>query len=315
MSTAQYDVVIVGAGPAALSAAVYAASEGLSVLCVDRRDGWGGQASASAAIENYLGFPDGVTGRELTDRAYKQARKFGAQFMGGAEIVKMSCDGGLSLYTAQGDVLRGRSIVIASGARYKRPGVTGLGALEGRGVHYWASPVEAELCRGAEAVLVGAGNSAGQAVLYLAGFCSQIHMLVRGPSLEASMSQYLVDRILATPNILVKTDTRLHHVEPSNVNDPRLLVHSGQGRIGYVHFVPCLFLFIGADPETSWLQGCGVAVDSHGFVKAPTLATTVPGVFAIGDVRSGSTKRVGAAVGEGAAVVALIHKFLSKEPA
>lgn len=309
-----YDVCIVGAGPAALSAAVYAASEGLKVAVLDRREA-GGQAGASAAIENYLGFPDGLTGRDLTSRAYSQALKFGVHFLIPVEACALHCDGGaLAVELTSGQRVAARTVIIASGARYRRPDIKGLDRCEGDGVHYWASPVEAQACADKHVVLIGGGNSAGQAAVFLAKTSKHVAMLVRRP-LSATMSQYLVDRIEALDNVEVDIVKKIDSVvRTSAEKDWPLTIHySGQGNAFSARGAECLFLFVGADPETAWLAGCPVAVDSHGFVLAPGLATRVPGVFAIGDVRAGSTKRVGAAVGEGAAVVARVHEFLAQE--
>ena len=321
--TRVYDVAIIGAGPSGLAAAVYAASEGLSVIVLDAR-GFGGQAGASARIENYLGFPTGITGMALMARAYNQAQKFGAEMAIPDEVVRLQRgrDGDGARYQlrlANGERVRSHAVVIASGARYRRLDVENLAAFEGSGVHYWASPLEGKLCTGQEVALVGAGNSAGQAVVYLASQVARVRLLARGASLEASMSRYLVDRIAALPNVEVLLRTQVFALEgrggvleairsrhvPSGEETRRPIRH--------------LFLFIGADPNTSWLSGSGVALDAKGFVRTGTdvaagrrpLETSRDGVFAIGDVRAGSTKRVAAAVGEGAQVIATIHGFLA----
>ncbi|ABS27544.1 cyclic nucleotide-binding domain-containing thioredoxin-disulfide reductase [Anaeromyxobacter sp. Fw109-5] len=322
-----YDVAIVGAGPAGLAAAVYGASEGLSVIVLDCR-AFGGQAGASSRIENYLGFPTGITGMALMARAYNQAQKFGADMAIPDEVLRLHrADAGdvasSELLLANGERVRTRAVVIASGAKYRRLQVENLAAYEGAGVHYWASPLEAKLCSGQEVVLVGAGNSAGQAAVFLASHAAKVLVLARGRSLDASMSRYLVDRLAGLPNVEVLLQTevvalegeggvleaiRSRHV-PSGVETRRPVRH--------------LFLCIGADPKTSWLSGTGVALDSRGFVRtgaaaAPgrlPLETSREGVFAIGDVRSGSTKRVAAAVGEGAQVIAEVHSFLGGERA
>ncbi len=318
-----YDVAIVGAGPAGLAAAVYGASEGLAVIVLDSR-AFGGQAGASARIENYLGFPTGITGMALMARAFTQAQKFGAKMAIPDEVARLECnlegDGARSqVWLANGERVRARAVVIASGARYRRLEVENLAAFEGAGVHYWASPLESKLCAGQEVALVGAGNSAGQAAVYLAGQVAKVWLLARGKSLQTSMSRYLVDRIAALPNVEVLLRTEVFALE-------------GRGgvleAIGWRH-VPSgektrrrirhLFLFIGADPNTSWLSGSGVALDTKGFVRTgadvaagrPALETSRDGVFAVGDVRAGSTKRVAAAVGEGAQVIATIHEFLA----
>lgn len=322
-----FDVLVVGAGPAGLAAAVYAASEGLSVVVLDCRH-YGGQAGASARIENYLGFPTGISGVALAGRAYVQAQKFGAELMIPARAVSLDCsdagpEGELRLQLGDGRRLRSRTVVVASGARYRRPAVSRLAEFEGRGVWYWASAVEARLCARAEVALVGGGNSAGQAAVFLAEHAAKVHMLVRGPDLSASMSRYLIDRIAATPNIELLT-----HTELSSLQGER---GSGLAGVGWrnrrsgaqsQHALRHLFLFVGAEPETRWLEGCGVAVDAQGFVLTgpaeaasaylpAALEASVPGVFAVGDVRSGSVKRVGGAIGEGAAAVAQIHRYLA----
>jgi len=317
-----YDVAVVGAGPAGLAAAVYAGSEGLSALVLDCR-AFGGQAGASARIENYLGFPTGITGMALMGRAYTQAQKFGVEMAIPDEVVGLLTwdDAGDArlLRLANGERVRARSIVIASGARYRRLAVANLEAFEGVSVHYWASPLEAKLCAGHEVALVGAGNSAGQAAVYLASKVSKVWLLARGGDIAASMSRYLVDRIAGLPNVEVLTRTEVTELEGS---EGRLTAISWRCRqSGGIVSRPIrhLFLFIGAEPNTDWLAGSGVALDPKGFVltgadaaeNCRPLETSLPGVFAIGDVRSGSIKRVAAAVGEGAQVVAALHAMLA----
>ncbi len=315
-----YDVAIVGAGPAGLSAAVYAASEGLDVIVIDAR-AFGGQAGASARIENYLGFPTGISGQALAARAYTQAQKFGALMEIPAEIVGIDCKrsgeaDALTLKLADGTELRSRTTVIASGARYRRPDYPGLTKLQGRGVWYWASPIEAKMSTGQEVVLVGGGNSAGQAAVYLSDFAEKVWMLVRGSGLAASMSKYLIDRIEAIPNIELLTRTEIVSLVGSHESGIESVTwrehQSGRETTRPIRNV---FLFLGADPSTEWLESCGVALDAKGFVKTGVtnlpLETSVPGIFAIGDVRSGSVKRVGGAIGEGAAVIAQIHSFFA----
>jgi thioredoxin reductase (NADPH) len=316
---ALYDVAIAGAGPAGLAAAVYAASEGLSVLVIDGR-AFGGQAGASARIENYFGFPTGISGLALVARGFNQAQKFGARMLIPMETSALDCEPAgrrepLALHLGDGRTVRARTVVIATGARYRRPDCSNLNAMEGRGVWYWASPVEAKMCAGQEVVLVGGGNSAGQAAVFLSGYASKIWMLVRGPGLAASMSRYLIDRIAASPNIELLTNTEISRL--TGTHDAGVEAVEWQGRDGSMRRpIRHVFLFLGADPSTGWLQGCGVAVDDKGFVTTghvPSLPlqTSVSGVFAIGDVRAGSVKRVGGAIGEGAAVVAQIHAFLA----
>jgi thioredoxin reductase (NADPH) len=329
-----YDIAIVGAGPAGLATAVYAASEGLSVIVLDAV-AFGGQAGESARIENYLGFPTGIPGRELTARAFVQAQKFGAETVIPAEVVGFDClQTPYVLQLADGRQVKGSTVVVASGARYRRPEIPQLRDFEGRGVWYWASPIEARLCRKEEVALVGGGNSAGQAAVFLRDFAAKVWMLVRGPSLSESMSQYLIDRIKAADNIEVLTETEL-----------TVLSGSPQGQLERVRWrhrltgeetekpIRNVFIFIGADPATSWLKGCGVNLDSKGFVRTgaalPTISVDedsglrrplpleadIANVFAVGDVRAGSVKRVGAAIGEGAAVVAQLHAVFSCTPA
>jgi thioredoxin reductase (NADPH) len=319
-----YDVAIIGAGPAGLAAAVYAGSEGLRTLVLDRR-AFGGQAGASARIENYLGFPTGITGMALMARAYNQAQKFGVEMAIPDDVIALDTasypyDGRFILKLSDGERASARSVVIASGARYRRPTVANLEPFEGVSVHYWASPLEAKLCSGQEVALVGAGNSAGQAVVYLASRVSKVWLLVRGPSLAARMSSYLVDRIAGLPNVEVLTQTIITGLEGSGgvLEAVRWRGPSGEDSRRPVRH---LFLFIGADPNTDWLNGSGVALDHKGFVLTGTgpdqasraLETSVRGVFAIGDVRSRSIKRVAAAVGEGAQVVAALHTLLAED--
>jgi thioredoxin reductase (NADPH) len=318
-----YDVAIIGAGPAGLAAAVYAGSEGLSALVLDCR-AFGGQAGASARIENYLGFPTGISGMALMARAYNQAQKFGVDMAIPDEAIALDAagfrrDGRFALNLANGERANARAVVIASGVRYRRPAAANLAAFEGTSVHYWASPLEAKLCAGQEVALVGAGNSAGQAVVYLAGQVRKVRLLVRGANLAAKMSRYLVDRIAGLSNVEVLTQTNITGLEGSGggLEAVRWRGPAGEETRHPLHH---LFLFIGADPNTDWLNRSGVALDAKGFVLTGTegagrpLETSVPGVFAIGDVRSGSTKRVAAAVGEGAQVVAALHAFLEHDP-
>ena len=313
-----YDVAIVGAGPAGLAAAVYAGSEGLRALVLDCR-AFGGQAGASARIENYLGFPTGITGMALMARAYNQAQKFGVEMaipdeVIGLDAVDFARAGRFVLDLANGERAGARAVVIASGVRYRRPAAN-LAEFEGTSVHYWASPLEAKLCAGQEVALVGAGNSAGQAVVYLASQVRKVWLLVRGPSLAAKMSRYLVDRISGLSNVEVLTQTNITGLEGTGgvLEAVRWRGPAGEETR---HPLRHLFLFIGADPNTDWLKGSGIALDRKGFVLTGSeagrpLETSVRGVFAIGDVRAGSTKRVAAAVGEGAAVVAQIHSVLA----
>ncbi|WP_184720804.1 FAD-dependent oxidoreductase [Caulobacter sp.] len=317
-----YDVAVVGAGPAGLATAVYAASEGLSVLVLDTR-AFGGQAGASARIENYLGFPTGISGMALMGRAYGQAQKFGAELAIPDEVASLDChESGPHRYRlalASGESAQARTVVIASGARYRRLEVENLDRFEGAAVHYWASPLEAKLCAGHEVALVGAGNSAGQAAVFLASQVKKVWMIVRGPSLAATMSRYLIERIESTPNIEVVVRSQVVDLEGE---DGKLEAVRWLGPEGVETVKPIshLFLFIGAAPNTAWLAQCHVELDNHGFVRTgsdlspdcPPLQTSRKGVFAIGDVRAGSVKRVAAAVGEGAQAVAAIHAYLAE---
>jgi thioredoxin reductase (NADPH) len=324
-----YDVAIVGAGPAGLAAAVYGGSEGLSVLVLDCR-AFGGQAGASARIENYLGFPTGITGMALMARAYNQAQKFGVEMAIPDEVIGLDGSnpdrGCFTLNLSNNERVSARSVVIASGARYRRLAVEGLESFEGASVHYWASPLEAKLCAGQEVALVGAANSAGQAAVYLASQVSKVWLLVRGPSLAASMSRYLVDRIAGLSNVEIVTRAQVSGLEGSDGMLQAIRWHQDASGKETRRPIRHLFLFIGAEPNTAWLSGSGAALDQKGFVltgadAAPgrrPLETSQRGVFAIGDVRSGSVKRVAAAVGEGAQVVATLHAFLAateREPA
>jgi thioredoxin reductase (NADPH) len=322
-----YDVAIVGAGPAGLSTAVYAASEGLSVLVVEGR-AFGGQAGASARIENYLGFPTGISGQALTARAFVQAQKFGAQFVIPLTVSRLDCRGGgeqpMALEMSDGWRVRARTVVIASGARYRKLALPNLEQFENRGIWYWASPIEARLCANAEVVIVGGGNSAGQAVVFLSAHVAKVWMLVRGRDLSESMSRYLVDRIKAASNVEVVTETEIVELRGS----AREGLHGVRWRhraSGAETAKPIrhVFLFLGAEPATEWLKDCGIDVDRSGFIRTgvdiasasgkhrPSAhETSARGIFAVGDIRYGSIKRVGAAIGEGANVVAQLHAVL-----
>jgi thioredoxin reductase (NADPH) len=318
-----YDVVVVGSGPAGMSTAVYAASEGLAVAVCDTRS-FGGQAGASARIENYLGFPTGISGHALMARAFNQAQKFGAEIMIPVEVKSLDCsraDDAFGLTLDNGDVVRAHSVVIASGARYRRPEIDSLADFEGRGVWYWASPIEARLCAGQDVVLVGGGNSAGQAAVFLSGHARKVHMVIRGGGLGASMSRYLIERIEAAANIELIFNAEIVGLEGAKESSlERVRWRSRLAPEENRFDTRNLFLFVGADPATGWLEGCGVTVDRAGFVvtgapngasPASALETSVAGVFAVGDVRSGSVKRVGGAIGEGAQVVAALHGYLN----
>jgi len=319
-----YDVAIIGAGPAGLAAAVYAASEGLSVLVLDCR-AFGGQAGASARIENYMGFPTGISGMALMARAFNQAEKFGAEMAIPDEAVHLEChpdseQARFQLTLVNQERVSARAIVVASGARYRRLDVPNLAEFEGTTVHYWASPLESRLCTDAEVALVGAGNSAGQAVVFLAEQAKQVTMLVRGASLDATMSRYLVDRIASLPNVRVHLTCEVTALEGSGGHLEAIRWRARDGRESRIA-ASQLFLFIGADPNTDWLRQSGIALDAKGFVRTGAdagsgerhpLETSRAGVFAIGDVRCGSVKRVAASVGEGAQVVAALHAFLAR---
>jgi thioredoxin reductase (NADPH) len=317
-----FDVVIVGAGPAGLATAVYCGSEGLSVLLLDKL-AHGGQAGASARIENYLGFPAGISGHALVSRAYNQAQKFGVDTVIPAEVETLETTDDpdqprFTLTLKDGQQAKTRAVVVASGVRYRRPDLVALSDYEGSSAHFWASPLEARLCAGQEVVLVGGGNSAGQAAVYLAARVSKVWMLVRGPGLAESMSQYLVDRIAGLENVELKTRTELIDLEGER-GALNAVTWRTAGQDPERHELKHLFLFTGAEPHTDWLARCRVRLDSKGFVLTGRgvddttlpLETSVNGLFAIGDVRSGSTKRVASAVGEGAQVCATLHRFLA----
>jgi thioredoxin reductase (NADPH) len=320
-----YDVAVVGAGPAGLAAAVYGASEGLSMIVLDSR-AFGGQAGASARIENYLGFPTGISGQALAGRAFNQAQKFGAEIAIPLQVSKLDCGGAARrepflLHLNAGNAIKARTVIVASGARYRRPDIHNLSDFDNNGISYWASPIEAKLCEGEEVALIGGGNSAGQAVVFLAPRVKHLHVSARRP-LEATMSRYLVDRINALPNVTLYIGSEVVALGGDSAGLASATFRDRASGAETTYSLRHLFLFIGADPNAEWLEGC-VATDGKGFVitgekfaadagRAPLPRdTSVPGVFAIGDVRGGSTKRVGAAIGEGAAVVAQIHQVLA----
>jgi len=324
-----WDVAVVGGGPAGLATAVYAASEGLSVVVLETFS-YGGQAAASARIENYLGFPTGISGSALTGRAYVQAEKFGVEVAIPASatcldrnVDRHSSPLRMTLCDGLGTV-HARSVVLACGARYRRPSLANLKRLEGRGVYYWASSLETRLCKGHEVILVGGGNSAGQAAVFLAGHAARVHVLVRRDGLAATMSNYLIERIAATPNISLHTCAEIAGLVDTDKGLERVQVRDLRTGLETDYDIRHVFLFIGADPNTGWLHGSDIEVDRNGFIctggdvtvardqPRKMLETSMPGVFAIGDVRAGSTKRVAAAVGEGAAVVAQIHQYLGE---
>ena len=321
-----YDVTVVGAGPAGLAATVYAASEGLSVALFDSHAP-GGQAGASARIENYLGFPTGITGQALAGRAFAQAQKFGAHMAIPTQVTALRCgESPMQLELANGTKIATRSVVIASGAVYRHPEIENLQHHEGSGVFYWASPIEAKLCKGREAIVIGGGNSAGQATVFLASHAAHVHLMIRGPGLEASMSRYLIDRIMGLPNVTLHPHTTVTtlHGEQGDMSGVTVLCRASGAPENLNFDVRQVFSFVGADPNSNWLDTCPVQLDGKGFVVTGadvheadrvmkySLETSVPGVFAIGDVRANSTKRVAAAVGEGAAVVAQVHAYLGQ---
>lgn len=313
-----FDVAIVGTGPAGLATAVYAASEGLSVLALDCRS-FGGQAGASARIENYLGFPTGISGMALMGRAYSQAQKFGVEMAIPDEAVSLRCGNDpCRLILANGEQVQARSVVIATGARYRRLDVERLDEFEGSSVHYWASPLEADLCADSEVALIGGGNSAGQAVVFLASRARKVTLVARRP-LSQTMSQYLVERIESLPNVDIVIGSEVDRLEGEDGQLSATILRDRQSGGGMRVSARHLFSFIGAEPNTDWLEGTGLKLDSRGFVLTGSeagddfypLGTSRRGIFAVGDVRSGSVKRVAAAVGDGAQVVAAIHLYLA----
>ena len=322
------DVVIIGAGPAGLAAAVYAASEGLRVLSIEL-SAPGGQAGSSSRIENYLGFPAGISGQELATRAYTQAQKFGAEVLVARQAVRLLCQRRPYIVELDnGTQLAARTIVIASGARYRRLQIANLSAFEGTGVYYNASHTEAQLCAGEEVAVVGGGNSAGQAALFLAETARRVYLLVRSQRLADTMSRYLVSRMEDHPRIEIRTSTEVEALfgEGSLERVRWRQVESGDtDEVSISH----VFSMIGAVPNTEWLNGC-VAVDDRGFIRTGQdlesdelraanwplprrphlLEASLPGVFAVGDVRSGNVKRVASAVGEGSICISLVHQAL-----
>ena len=322
-----HDLLIIGGGPAGLAAAVYAASEGLEVRIVEAFAP-GGQAGTSSRIENYLGFPTGISGGALAGRALSQAQKFGAQLSVAWQAVRLRCDHWpYSVEMANGRSMRSRTILIASGARYRTLDIANLSRFLGRGIYYAATHLEAKLCEAEDVAVIGGGNSAGQATVFLAGSCRHVHMLVRSHGLAESMSQYLIRRIEATPNITVHTRTQLTALEGSDrLERVSWTSSNGEPEASDLRHV---FLMTGAEPNTRWLQSC-VVLDDHSFVKTGPdlgkdelanarwslprppylLETSVPGVFAAGDARAGSVKRIASAVGEGSICVQFVHRVL-----
>jgi thioredoxin reductase (NADPH) len=325
------DVVIVGAGPAGLAAAVYAASEGLDVLVLEAQAP-GGQAGTSSRIENYLGFPTGISGEDLAGRAFTQAEKFGATLAIGRRAARIDCDARpYKVILEDGEVVRARALVIASGVRYRKPDLPDLARFEGTGIFYSATHLEAQLCEGEPIVIVGGGNSAGQAAVFLSQIASHVRVLVRGPNLADSMSRYLIQRIADSAKVQVQTRTRIEALEGEGWLERVRCRHLDSGEVETLP-VRHVFMMTGADPHTKWLEGC-VRLDDKGFVKTGPdlraddlleghwplarpphlLETTIPGVFAVGDTRSASTKRVASAVGEGAMCVQLLHRVLAEQ--
>ncbi len=322
------DLVIVGAGPSGLAAAVYGASEGLDVLVLEA-NAPGGQAGLSSRIENYLGFPTGISGQELAARAYTQAQKFGAQLIIAKGARQLACDRKpYAIEIDDGPRVPARTVIIATGAEYRRPSLENLSQFEGAGVYYCATFVEAQVCRGDDVVVVGGGNSAGQAAVFLAQTAKRVHMLVRSNGLAESMSRYLIRRIEQSPAIVLRTRTNLVTLEGSDHLERVRWRDDESGSIE-THHIKHVFVMTGAVPSTGWLRGC-VVLDAKGFIKTgPDLShddlaaarwplarppylleTSRPGVFAVGDVRGGNIKRVASAVGEGSIAVAFVHQVL-----
>ncbi len=330
--TAICDVVIIGAGPAGLGAAVYAASEGLSVVMIEA-NAPGGQAGTSSRIENYLGFPLGISGQDLAARAYDQAQKFGAKILIAKSVVRLDCDKKpyrVLLGEGEGDPLLTRAIIIASGVEYRRLAIENLSRFEGAGVYYAATRMEAQLCAGEEIAIVGGANSAGQAAVFLAESAKRVHMLIRSDGLSKTMSRYLISRIEAHPRIELHQRTEIVGLE-GNGHLEHVAWRTGRGGPVEQQNIRHVFTMTGAEPSTKWLAGCA-ALDAKGFIKTGStltadelstakwplrrpphlLETSLPGVLAVGDVRSGSTKRVASAVGEGSIAVATVHQILAE---
>ncbi len=324
------DLVIIGAGPSGLAAAVYAASEGLDALVIET-DAPGGQAGSSSKIENYLGFPMGISGQELAARASAQAAKFGAKMMVAHSVARLDCDRRpYQVVLENGNAIHSRAVVISTGAQYNKPRIANLQQFEGRGVYYGATFIEAQLCEREEVIVIGGGNSAGQAATYLSQCAARVHMLVRSGGLSNTMSRYLIQRVQQNPDIEMHFNTEIVSLEGSEHLDR---VSWRDKTTGETTSRPIRHVFImaGGSPRTDWLQGC-VALDNKGFIltgrdlgadpllekhwpleRAPlNLETSLPGVFAVGDVRSGSVKRVASAVGEGAMAIALVHRALAE---
>jgi thioredoxin reductase (NADPH) len=322
------DVVIVGAGPAGLAAAVYAASEGLDVLVIET-SAPGGQAGSSSKIENYLGFPTGISGQALAARAYTQAQKFGAQVVVAQSATRLACERKpYAIEIGEGGEVTTRTVIIATGAAYRKPSIENLTRFEGAGVYYAATFMEAQLCAGEEVVVVGGGNSAGQAAVFLAQTVKRVHMLVRSGGLAESMSRYLIRRIEDNPAIVLRTQTEIVALEGDNHLE-RVRWQDRRTGNSETHAIRHVFLMTGAVPGTQWLDG-SVVRDAKGFIKTGPdvspdelnaahwplgrspllLETSLPGVFAVGDVRAGNIKRVASAVGEGSIAIAFVHQVL-----
>ncbi|MFZ1931315.1 MAG: FAD-dependent oxidoreductase, partial [Candidatus Sulfotelmatobacter sp.] len=323
------DVVIVGAGPSGLAAAVYAASEGLDVLVIEA-DSPGGQAGSSSKIENYLGFPMGISGNELAGRAAAQAQKFGAKVLIANTVTKLNCEQRPYELTVDcGQTIKARTVVIASGAQYNKPNLDNLKKFEGQGVYYGATYIEAQLCGTDDAIVVGGGNSAGQAAVYLSQTAGKVHMLVRSSQLSDTMSRYLIQRIEENPAIEIHYSTQIVSLDGDAQLESVTWQDKNTGEKS-VHNIRHVFIMAGASPRTEWLKGC-LLLDSKGFIltgrdldpfsqsfkwplpRAPQmLETSLPGVFAVGDVRAGNVKRVAAAVGEGSISIYLVHRALAE---
>lgn len=324
-----HDLIIVGAGPSGLAAAVYAGSEGLDVLVIET-EAPGGQAGSSSKIENYLGFPTGVSGQELANRALVQAEKFGAKMIIARDVVGLDCaKRPYKVVLDNGAKLAARSVVIATGAQYKKPGIPNLQKFEGQGVYYGATYMEAQLCEGEEAIVVGGGNSAGQAAVYLSQTASKVYVLVRSGQLSDTMSRYLIQRIEQNPAIELHYKTEIVGLE-GDAHLEKVTCRDNASGESSTHNVRHVFIMAGASPRTDWLSGC-LALDEKGFIltgrdmdvvsekpvwalpRPPQmLETSLPGVFAVGDVRSGNVKRVASAVGEGSIAVHLVHRALTE---
>ncbi len=314
-----YDVAVVGAGPAGLASAVYAASEGLSTIVLEATAP-GGQAGTSSKIENYLGFPTGISGQALAGRAQSQAQKFGAKLAIARQVVSLECASRpYVLSLDDGETIRARAVVIASGARYRKLDLPNYAKFEGQGIHYAATAIEAELCGASEVAVIGGGNSAGQAAVFLAQTAGHVHVVVRGSGLAATMSDYLVERITTSPKITVHPFTEITALNGDTALESVSMTDRKTGE-AKPYPISNLFVMIGAEPNTGWLNSC-LTLDAKGFVvtgKDPDglalsspFATAKPGVFAVGDVRAGSVKRVASGVGEGSVVVQAIHQFLN----